>query len=617
MDEPSSNGFLDALRIIVLARGISVLDSHPTIIMEHPTFFSSFCASMELVSCSHNAKDLEELLLTLRSLLHNDQSRVQIFHAMGCLIVSYLMSLSRERPISLSLLKQAIRLDSRLVEARKLIDFGDALQTDATFEDGIRFQLGAKMTSLEAHITYRIIERYITSFNIINPKFILHCKRQGSVLLEAMSLAFRCWFRDPFDDSINKTCIKLLVTCFDIYNVGVYSVGQMNAVFRLLNFLYPLSWTIECPRSPFSNDEVVKILLDGCYSSRDVVTSTIESASLKNFRSYTFRQEFVRTYTNSTICAYVSFPPLSSYPHSSDELRAQKKQLLALAQECIFSKSALGQYRLLALGRELQATWGRMNRSTPVESILKYIFAIFQVDSRGFLASELSFVQHYLISSELYEESSRASPSCGPLESPTWIDLDSFVTMFNNISIFSATNMIASRRSATDARVRLQALVRQEAQLAVTLKDMVQLQYILRVNALYTVSNRYHVASAVKYWRNTNNVSSELLLLWMECQGITHQEVSEICEEFITFTGADLRHGRVDAMEYLTSLSSPTCAKVLRSKIGALFSLTRRWELLRLEKAMRSRRDEIEQLASLLAEEIMTGVMICMSGTMI
>ena len=594
---------VDTLRIIILAIGINALKLNHSVVVEPPLLCSLY-VSMGLTSSSAATEDVSQ---TLRPVPHRKHLQLLFYDSIKCLVVSYFFNLSPEQPMSLSLLTQAIQLDSRLRQTRKHLDFWNIIRTDVAVDADAKARLGSQMTSLETAITHRVIERYVTSLNIIRPVFDLQGQIKGSALLEAMSLAFRSWFREPFDDALNLSCIKVLVTCFDVYNIGIYSVGQLNAVFRLLNFSYPLFSTVHCSGTPLSNDDVIKILVDARYSSNDIATSIIESRPFKNVKSYKFRRDFIRCYRDAALCAYVFCPPLGSCPLPRDESFLQKKQLLALTQELIFSQSTLGRHRSASIERELKGKWDMIHRDSPAEAILEYVFAIFQLDCRGFLSSELRFVQNYLISNQFYRKSNNSIAHSASVVSIAWIDRESFFELFDNISISSAAGRITLPLSPRDARLRLQALVRQEALLAASLEDMGQLQYMLRVNALYAVANRFHVASVIKYWRSILNLSSELVPLWIECQGFSFQKISEIFVEYAGYLGTSLRHEKVDLKPYLTSIRSRSCISAFESKIRTILCSNRRAELLRLDQAMSHRRDEVERLSLLFAEEIFTG----------
>ena len=284
----------------------------------------------------------EDFTLALHS-MPEGHTQTSIYYAIKCMIVNYLVNRLPDRPMSLSVLRLGMQLDARLREIKRYLDFGVDFKTHEAVGTGVITQLKSEMASLEIQAAHRIIERYATSFNIISPEFISLCKHRGNALLEAMIIVFRCWFQDPFDAGLNVICIKLLVSCFDIYNIGVYSSGQMYAVFRLLGFPYHLTSSAESFESRHSNDDVVQILLNAQYSSKEFITCIVNISSQRNIRSYRFRKDFIRGYMNATLCANVFYPPLSCFPSYSDKFMMQKRQLLAVAQECIFSHSTLGQ----------------------------------------------------------------------------------------------------------------------------------------------------------------------------------------------------------------------------------------------------------------------------------
>lgn len=596
--------------MIILAKNIEVLKSHPFVMLENPSFFHSICQALDFVPSFTPGEDNSIFGHSSSTRDYGVLSRILTkYETLKCFVICNFFKFSSENLITFELSEKVGVVDRRLREMREIFEMEHGMKDQADIGSDNRNRLAAEITTFDNQMIDRQIERYIITCGFTNKEFTSCFNKKGVALLRALSTAYCVWFSRTLTEKNSNLALRVLISCFDIDNKGVYTIAQRNAIFRFLEFHHPVSSCIQFTSNTSTSNDIYAVLHEAQYSPEGVLAYLVQKNSAIRTKVYRHERRFVDTYVACAMYSQLFIPNLElMHAERNDELLRFKKQLLAMAQESEFSTSTLGKYRVKSIADELHVKLEEFKSKSSREYILEYIFYIFRFDDRGFLSTELPFVRNCFNTKNLQSIDCNSLLSTSPFEELHWIDWNSYVKIFGHLAkSFSMLNFL-SQSASNDSRLKLQAIVRQESLLSVCLEDMNFLQYIIRVNALSTVSNRFHVISTViSWWSSVENISLELFNLWMDCEGVSDAGFSDFYAEQANYRGPHLRCEPISTKSYREALNSHPCTTVMVSKIRKVLWMERRKELRRLDRALMGWRGEIERLTLVIAEQIVSG----------
>ena len=380
--------------------------------------------------------------------------------------------------------------------------------------------------------------------------------RKQEALLKSVATMLK--YYSSFEAQTNDSSLSVLLHVVDGSGEGVLSARQLRLLFELLHAKSLRCWRFEAEKQSYAYSSVLLLMQDELVSANDVVNEVVTvTSALASGCPFCFgwRSRRLLKLLNAAEKISNSFIPIvkttTDTPAEERQQRVKgricRSQLAAMREGMIFERSTLGSQSLQIRYSEIQQECWNKAAAIRLQQSEKTSFFLFALDyafslhfcgseEKGILSSELQYICCFL------RERFGCTPTKMAAPKAEWITRAELLELFCGPCILQmpcAANNYCRKFGRLDSRIILLSRLRQQAVCLSSFPEtnisaMEDLNYVLYVNALYTVASMK--STELKPWTFSEDkqIPRILLLLWLKKNGFS-AAVNESCSRKFGF----------------------------------------------------------------------------------